>query len=786
MERVKEQAKKFLVSILVFGLLVSIVQPVSVYAYKRTNVTQTQGSELSDALSYEWNAVIEDKKLTVSILDADAGIAELTNSKYVAKLYVAEDGALQLKAGSNFSGTKCNVSYNMSSYEDGIYTVPVYVYAVSGTGISSQFQYMIALYIEIRDGVVEIFSPYGELNVDMLKDLNENYDPKDYASPATYNGLILCKKYDEIVAKAKELTANCSTDLQKIKTIHDWICTNVSYDMEALNSGNTTNRGNASWVFENKLAVCAGFASLGELMFQAVGVPSVYITGRGCDVLDDGIENNLSLADSHAWNAVYCNGSWHYIDMTWDCQNRYYGAGNENNKSDKKPSYRYFGTPAELFGVGHYPIEIAATDKAATHIELESVKKKYFVGEEFSKLYMIYFVTADGTRWYAGAQGLGEATGYDMSKLGTQTVTISYKGFSTSFDINVVDITGIRVEPDTDKVYMAGEDFTPSYKLYYQLSDGTESEVTDLTDVTCTGYDTKKGGTQTVTVSYKNFTTSFDIKVSEIKGIKVVPKVTEYKRGDLLRRNNDIYYIMGDGSEVLIEKPEVTYSGYNRYKIGKQTVTVKCGGYTTTYEVTVTDTTSSGSTSGGTTTTKKPSTGTTTTPTSSNIADITLSADSYTYTGDYIRPVITVKNAAGQEVDKRYYSVIYANNKDVGTGSVTLSFIGTYSGNAKVTKTFTILPKGTKIAKLKPGAKKLNVKIKAQKKQTSGYQIRYALKKNMKGAKMVTLKKNTKLTATIKKLKAKKTYYVQVRTYKTVAGQKYYSDWSKAVSKKTK
>ena len=193
MERVKEQAKKFLVSILVFGLLVSIVQPVSVYAYKRANVTQTQGSELSDALSYEWNAVIEDKKLTVSILDADAGIAELTNSKYVAKLYVAEDGALQLKAGSNFSGTKCNVSYNMSSYEDGIYTVPVYVYAVSGTGISSQFQYMIALYIEIRDGVVEIFSPYGELNVDMLKDLNENYDPKDYASPATYNGLILCK-----------------------------------------------------------------------------------------------------------------------------------------------------------------------------------------------------------------------------------------------------------------------------------------------------------------------------------------------------------------------------------------------------------------------------------------------------------------------------------------------------------------------------------------------------------------------------------------------------------------
>ena len=200
MKRVKEQAKKFLVSILVFGLILSIVQPVSVYAYKRANVTQTQGSELSDALSYEWNAVIKDNELTVSIADADAGIAELTKSKFVARLYVAEGGKLDTKAGSNFSGTKCTISYDMSSYEDGIYTTPVYVYAVSSTGIS-YFQYMIALYIEIRDGVAEIFSPYGELNVDMLKDLNENYKPEDYASPATYNGLILCKKYDEIVAK---------------------------------------------------------------------------------------------------------------------------------------------------------------------------------------------------------------------------------------------------------------------------------------------------------------------------------------------------------------------------------------------------------------------------------------------------------------------------------------------------------------------------------------------------------------------------------------------------------
>ena len=39
---------------------------------------------------------------------------------------------------------------------------------------------------------------------------------------------------------------------------------------------------------------------------------------------------------------------------------------------------------------------------------------------------------------------------------------------------------------------------------------------------------------------------------------------------------------------------------------------------------------------------------------------------------------------------------------------------------------------------------------------------------------------------TMDKLKAKKKYYVRIRTYKTVSGQKYYSAWSKVKAIKTK
>ena len=48
----------------------------------------------------------------------------------------------------------------------------------------------------------------------------------------------------------------------------------------------------------------------------------------------------------------------------------------------------------------------------------------------------------------------------------------------------------------------------------------------------------------------------------------------------------------------------------------------------------------------------------------------------------------------------------------------------------------------------------------------------------MASAKTVTISKNTTLSKKITKLKAKKTYYVQVRTYKKVGSKKFYSSWS--------
>ena len=95
-------------------------------------------------------------------------------------------------------------------------------------------------------------------------------------------------------------------------------------------------------------------------------------------------------------------------------------------------------------------------------------------------------------------------------------------------------------------------------------------------------------------------------------------------------------------------------------------------------------------------------------------------------------------------------------------------------------------PKSAKFKKVKPAKKAVSVQWKKVS-GVKGYQIQVATdKKFKKNKKTVTVKKQKTTKVTIKKLKAKKKYYVRIRTYKTVKGKKIYFSWSKVKTIKTK
>ena len=95
----------------------------------------------------------------------------------------------------------------------------------------------------------------------------------------------------------------------------------------------------------------------------------------------------------------------------------------------------------------------------------------------------------------------------------------------------------------------------------------------------------------------------------------------------------------------------------------------------------------------------------------------------------------------------------------------------------------------TKIIKIKATKKGFTVRWKGIARACNGYEVAYSTKKSMKGAKNVRLASDKKICK-VKKLKAKKKYYVRIRTYRIVkineTYKRVYSAWSKIKTVRTK
>lgn len=122
--------------------------------------------------------------------------------------------------------------------------------------------------------------------------------------------------------------------------------------------------------------------------------------------------------------------------------------------------------------------------------------------------------------------------------------------------------------------------------------------------------------------------------------------------------------------------------------------------------------------------------------------------------------------------------------KGCGTAKITVATVADskYDSTKKTIK-ITVKPKKSTITSL-ASKKKTQMVLKWKKdSKASGYEIVYSY--NGK-SKKVDVKKNGTTSATIKRLKSKKTYSVKIRAYKKVDGKKIYGDYSKVKKIKVK
>lgn len=133
------------------------------------------------------------------------------------------------------------------------------------------------------------------------------------------------------------------------------------------------------------------------------------------------------------------------------------------------------------------------------------------------------------------------------------------------------------------------------------------------------------------------------------------------------------------------------------------------------------------------------------------------------------------------------FTVTYSKNKDVGKAAAKITGNGVLYGTKTVY--FNILPKSTSLSKVTAGAKSFTAKWKKQsakmsKYRITGYEIQYSTssKFTKSTTKSVKVKGYSKVSKKVTGLKAKKIYYVRIRTYRGSI----YSAWSKVKKVKTK
>lgn len=166
-----------------------------------------------------------------------------------------------------------------------------------------------------------------------------------------------------------------------------------------------------------------------------------------------------------------------------------------------------------------------------------------------------------------------------------------------------------------------------------------------------------------------------------------------------------------------------------------------------------------------------------------NIAKAKVTVADQVYTGSKLKPAVTVKLGTVKLKKGTDYTVVYKKNTEIGKATVTIIGAGKYKGT--VTANFKINPKPVKLSKLTPTKTELKVEWKKGSKIT-GYEIEYSLNKDFSKSRKVDVKGMKTVSTVIKNLKQGKTYYVRIRTYKTVGGKKYYSEWSALMKKKMK
>ena len=598
--------------------------------------------------------------------------------------------------------------------------------------------------------------------------------------------------------KVLNLIDDSMSDLEKVIFIHDYLCIDVEYAYEDyLNGTVRPDAHSLKGALLDKSAVCDGYASAFQYYMLLLDIPC-----------------NTIINSDHAWNQVCVNGKWYFVDVTWDDPVwDYYGTVSHQNLLKSKAAFTEhdFTTASGYEACNDTAFDAAFWNQVSTQLIMRN-GEWYYVdsdGNLYKHDFMKHsiseagsFITSLNARWPV----FGSSTSYysgNYVKIAAKKDVLYYSQPSGIYSCNFDGSEkALDRKADTSQGHVYGMKIADG-KLYYQTTK------------------------EPYTKERENYVYSIasDISKLEMKlsgtsyaytGSARKPKVTI----DGLVNGTDYTVVYKNNTNVGTATVVVTGRGeyvgtltrtFSIYR-GTQNISVLNSTYTKTYGDTAFNLQAQSSfggkltytsadqsvvsvSSNGTVTIKGPGSTTITingAETSNYKAavksipivvnqkklsgSIKLFSGSYVYNGKAKQPKVTLGNL----VQNRDFKVVYGNNVNIGTAKITVTGIGCYKGT--LTRTFKIVPAQPKISVVR-SAETGKIQVKWEKQSCGGYEIAFSRNTNFSTvAKRVTVTGNSGISKTVSGFTSGKTYYIKMRAYKTVNGQKYYSAYSQKFS----
>lgn len=147
----------------------------------------------------------------------------------------------------------------------------------------------------------------------------------------------------DLPALAEWLTATADSETGKARALYTWTSHFLSYDEQASREGRRINNSIRD-ILKRRRGLCMDYALLFQALAHYAGLHCAVVDGYALPALQP--PRALPSAPDHSWNAVWADGQWQLLDVTW---------ASADDALQQQFGTDYFFTPPAIFLLSHVP-----------------------------------------------------------------------------------------------------------------------------------------------------------------------------------------------------------------------------------------------------------------------------------------------------------------------------------------------------------------------------------------------------------------------------------------------